>query len=259
MPNTNTGDFVWYELMTTDPSAASAFYTHVIGWNTQPFREGKEPYTLWTGSQGPLGGLMQLPEEARKRGVKPHWMANVHVADVDATVARTRELGGSVHFGPIDIPKVGRMAVIADPQGAAISVIQMSEPMARHDNTKHGEFAWGELLTSDHEAGFRFYNELFGWQNIREHDMGAMGKYLLFGQGGKEFGGMFTKTKDMPMPPSWLYYVFVDDLDAAIARAKDKGGQLLNGPMDVPGGGRIAQMMDPQGAAFALLGQGTKA
>jgi hypothetical protein len=107
-------------------------------------------------------------------------------------------------------------------------------------------------MTTDHEAAFGFYSALFGWEKIRDFDMGKMGKYLIYGTRGKELGGMFTKSKDMPMPPMWTYYVQVADLDAAILRARAKGARLMNGPMEVPGGARIAQLSDPQGAAFAL-------
>ena len=111
---------------------------------------------------------------------------------------------------------------------------------------------WSELLTTDHEAAFRFLSPLFGWEKIRDFDMGAMGKYLIYGRGGKELGGMFTKSKDMPMPPAWTYYTQVADLDAAIERAKSRDARLLNGPQEVPGGARVAQLADPQGASFAL-------
>jgi predicted enzyme related to lactoylglutathione lyase len=204
------------------------------------------------GSQGPLGGTTRLPEQARKMGAPPHWTANVQVADVNATVALARKLDGRVYVEPSEFPKVGRLAVIADPQGAPINVFQPNSPMQAHDTTKPGEYRWSELVTTDHEAAFRFYRQLFGWEKSRDYDMGPMGKYLIFGQGGKDYGGMFTKTKDMPMPPSWLYYAQVADLDAAIGRATAKGGRVLNGPMEVPGGARIAQLVDPQGAAFAL-------
>jgi predicted enzyme related to lactoylglutathione lyase len=82
--------------------------------------------------------------------------------------------------------------------------------------------------------------------------MGAMGKYLIFGIGDKDLGGMFTKPKEMPAPSHWLYYVTVTDIDAAIAKAKAKGAKLLNGPMEVPGGARVAQLDDPQDAGFGL-------
>jgi predicted enzyme related to lactoylglutathione lyase len=245
----NIGRFVWYELLTTDPRAAVPFYTEVIGWKTEVYEGG---YTMWVAGQGPLGGTMTLSEEAKKMGAPPHWTSYVEVADVDATAAQARKLGGTVYMEPTDLPKLGRFAVIADPQGATLCLYKPLESMALHDNTKPGEFTWSELLTTDHEAAFSFYSSLFGWKRLREHDMGTMGVYLLYGVGEKQLGGMFTKPKEMPMPPAWMYYVEVDGLDARVEKAKSKGGKLLNGPMEVPGGARIAQMMDPQGAAFSM-------
>ncbi len=249
MAQSNTGRFVWYELLTTEPKAAMAFYKDVVGWTTQPFEGG---YEMWVGSQGPLGGTMMLPEPAKKMGAPPHWMAHVEVANVDSTIEQVKKLDGKVFHGPEDVPKVGRFAIIGDPQGAVLSVFTPGQEMQPHDTTRPGEFCWSELLTSNHEAAFRFYSSLFGWEKLADHDMGPVGKYLIYGKGGQRIGGMFTKPKDVPMPPAWLYYTQVADLDAAVARAKAKGAKLMNGPMEVPGGARIAQLMDPQGAAFAL-------
>jgi predicted enzyme related to lactoylglutathione lyase len=252
MIDTNTGRFVWYELMTPDPQAAILFYTDVIGWTTQPFGEGGN-YTMWVGSQGPLGGTMKLDEQAAKMGAPPHWMAHVQVPNVDATVAQARKLDAKVFVEPTDIPTVGRFAVIADPQGASISVFAPAPgSMTPHDTSKPGEFSWNELATTDVEGGFRFYRELFGWARLLDHDMGPMGVYVLFGHHSKQLGGMFNKPKEMKMPSSWLYYVQTGDLDAALERAKKRGARVLNGPMEVPGGARIVQLLDPQGAAFAL-------
>jgi predicted enzyme related to lactoylglutathione lyase len=253
---TNTGRFVWYELLTTDPKAAIAFYTEVIGWKTQPW--GGDDYTMWVGGQGPLGGVSVLPEAARQAGAVPYWQANVQVANVDETVARVKELGGKLYVAE-DVPSVGRIAVVADPQGAAIAVFTPSNDMPPHDAAQPGEFSWHELYTTDHEAAFGFYQKIAGWERLGEFDMGPMGKYLLWGRGGKQLGGMMTtppgmKTPDgRDVPPSWMFYVTTADLDAALARAKAKGARVLNGPMDVPGGQRIVQLMDPQGAAFALV------
>jgi predicted enzyme related to lactoylglutathione lyase len=250
----NTGRLVWYELLTTDPKAAIEFYTDVIGWKTEPF--GGD-YTMWTASQGPLGGLAQLPEQAVTMGAVPYWQANVEVADVDATIAKVKELGGKVIVTE-DVPTVGKFAVIADPQGAVLAVFTPANPGASHDPTQPGEFAWAELYTTDHAAALRFYNAIVGWEQLGSFDMGPMGTYVLWGREGKQLGGMMTlppgmKTPDgRAVPPSWMYYTTVADLDAALARAKARGARVLNGPMEVPGGQRVVQLMDPQGAAFAL-------
>ncbi|HZL21487.1 MAG TPA: VOC family protein [Polyangia bacterium] len=244
------GSFVWYDLLTPDPDAAAAFYREIVGWTSQPFPEGGVAYTMFVGGQGPLAGTTK-PEQA---GVRPQWVANVFVDDVDATAALAAKLAGRVWAPPADYPPVGRLAVLGDPQGVPINVFKPSRPMEMHDATRPGEFTWRELMTSDHEAAFGYYSQLFGWKKLRDFDMGGHGKYLLYGQGhdDRELGGMFTKDKDAPMPPAWIYYIQVADLDAAIARAKGHGGTLMNGPMEVPGGARIAHLTDPQGAFFAL-------
>lgn len=252
MATASKGRFVWYELLARDIPAAIAFYSDVAGWKTQAFGEGGD-YVMWLGSQGPLGGVMQLTDELARMGVPPHWMAHVEVDDVDATAALARKLGGRIRKEPTDIPTVGRFAVISDPQGAVLSVFRPSgPPMTLHDPAKDGEFCWNELLTSDSAAAFRFYAELFGWKVLEEMDMGPMGTYRIYGTGDTRLGGMMTTPQGAPMPPMWLFYVSTSDLDAAIARATKRGGKVMNGPMDVPGGGRIAQLADPQGAAFAL-------
>ena len=249
MANSNVGRFVWHEHLTKDPQAAIAFYSEVIGWKTQPF--GDEGYTMWVGSQGPLGGTMKLPDEAAKMGTPPHWMGHVRVEDVDASAIRIKRLGGKVYKEPEDIPTVGRFAIIGDPQGAAISLFKPNGAMALHDVSVKGEFCWNELMASDQDAAFKFYSELFGWSKIDEMDMGNIGTYLVFGVGEERIGGIMKQPKGMPMPPMWVYYVEVSDLESALARATGKAATVMNGPMEVPGG-RIAQLMDPQGAMFAM-------
>ena len=256
MVNSDTGRFVWYELLTSDPKAAIEFYRDVAGWKPEPW--GQEDYTMFVGSQGPLGGVTQLPDAARQMGASPYWQANIEVANVDETVAKVKELGGKIYITE-EVPTVGRFAVIGDPQGAVIAVFTPASKMASHDVTKPGEFSWHELYTTDHEAAFRFYNQIAGWERLGEFDMGPMGKYLLWGRNGKQLGGMMTIPPGMktpagqPVPTSWMYYVTTADLDAALARAKGRGAKVLNGPMQVPGGQFIVQLMDPQGAVFALV------
>jgi predicted enzyme related to lactoylglutathione lyase len=246
----NVGRFVWHEHLTKDPKAAIAFYGEVVGWKTQPF-EGTD-YMMWVTSQGPMGGVMKLPDEAAKMGVPPHWMGHVEVTDVDATAANVKKLGGKIHKEPTDIPTVGRFSIIADPQGAALSVFKPSSSMGLHDVEKEGEFCWNELIVPDSGAAFKFYSQLFGWKISREMEMGPMGTYRIFAAGDKDIGGMMNTPKGNAIPPAWLYYTQTRDLGAAVKRATGKGAKVINGPMDIPGGAKIAQLTDPQGAAFAL-------
>jgi uncharacterized protein len=251
MATTSKGHFVWYEHLTKDPKAAIAFYSEVVGWKTQPFAEAGD-YVMWVGSQGPLGGVMKLPDDAAAMGMPPSWMGNVQVDDVDATAALATKLGGKVHKEPSDIPKVGRFAVIADPQGVPTSIFKPNDAMTAHE-PKEGEFCWNELMTSDLNAASEFYSQLFGWKTLQDMDMGGpVGTYRVYGVGEKQLGGMMNVPKGAPVPPMWIFYAETSDLDAAIGRATRNGGKVMNGPMDVPGGGRIAQLADPQGAVFAL-------
>jgi predicted enzyme related to lactoylglutathione lyase len=245
----NTGRFVWHHLLTSNPKEALPFYAEVVGWTAEPLLKG---YTMFVSSQGPHAGTVKLPLLARTMGVPPHWTSNVQVEDVDAAVMQVRKLGGRVYIKPSGIPKVGRLAVIADPQGAPLNLFKPDEPMKLHDSSKSGEFTWHELITTDHESAFRFYSALFGWERLRDLDLGAMGAYVIYGVGGVELGGMFTKPKDARIPPMWMYYVRVANLDASLERAKARGARVLHGPSEVAGGARIVQLTDPQGAPFAL-------
>jgi uncharacterized protein len=246
---TSRGRFVWYDLMTTDPEKAQAFYTRVVGWGTRVW-DGPQPYTMWTAGGAPIGGLMQLPVEA---GAPPHWLGYVATPDVDATVAQTQSLGGSVMVKATDIPTVGRFAVLGDPQGAVFAAYRPEKDSPAEDGPPSvGQFSWHELMTTDYERAIAFYSALFGWEKIQAHDMGEMGVYLIFGRNGQQLGGMFNKPAIMQAPPNWLQYIAVDSADRAAERVTANGGTVMNGPMDVPGGDRIAQCMDPQGGMFAV-------
>jgi hypothetical protein len=246
------GRFCWYDLLTTNPDAAIPFYKRVIGWDTQKWEGGGGTYTMWTNGGAPLGGVMAIPEQARASGSPPHWLAYIATPDIQATVSRAKELGAGVHVPPTDIPTVGKYAVLTDPQGAAFAVFQPATDTPGHDGAPAiGEFSWHELATTDPEAAFRFYSDLFGWTKTDAMDMGPGGIYQMYGRNGVPLGGMYRKPDEIPVP-CWLYYTMIDDVHSGAERVRAAGGQVVNGPMEVPGGDWIAQCTDPQGAMFAL-------
>ena len=255
MSESKTGLFAWYELMTTDVAAAIAFHTKVVGWKTQPFEESPEPYTMWVAGDRPVGGVMTLPEEAKKMGAPPHWMAHVFVADVDAAVEKAKSLGAEVYVPPMNVPKVGRFSVISDPTGGVISLFKdESGDMQPTSGQNVGEFAWNELMSTDPDKSWAFYSALFGWQKLDTMDMGPMGTYQLYGIGERRLGGIMKVPPGWESPRSaWVYYAMVAKLSASIDAVKASGGEIAMGPMDVAGGGHIAVGKDPQGAMFALF------
>lgn len=242
------GRFVWHELMTTDPQGAGAFYSKVLGWKTQP--SGMPDYTLWIAGKTQAAGLMAQPESARQSGAPPNWLVYIGTPDVDATAAAAERLGGKVWKAPADIPSVGRFAVIGDPQGATFAIFTPGGS-APPEGAPSGEFSWHELASSDLQAALSFYSELFGWTRGPAHDMGPAGVYQLIEHAGAQVGGAW-KLMDASKPPHWLTYISVASVDKAAAAAKAAGGRVTQEPMEVPGGSRIAHILDPQGGAFAV-------
>lgn len=250
-----TGRFLWYELMTSDPDAAVDFYGNVVGWGSQAWEGGEQPYTMWMNGEMPVGGLMDLPPDAVAGGAPPHWLPYIGTPDVDATVARAVELGATVLVPGIDIPEVGRIIILADPQGAMFAAYTPAGEMPGLDEAPQpGQFSWHELATSDAEGAFAFYSELFGWERTTAMDMGEGNMYQMYGvPGGRELGGIYNKHPEMPVS-AWTLYAKVPDVAAAAEKVAASGGQVLNGPMEVPGGDMIANCIDPQGAVFSVHG-----
>jgi predicted enzyme related to lactoylglutathione lyase len=244
------GRFVWYELITTDVEAAKAFYAEVLGWGVEDAGHG---YTLFTARGATVSGLMHLSEEAKRMGLRPSWLGYVGVDDVDASVERIKQLGGTA-YPPMQIPNVSHLSVAVDPQKATIAVFKwLNGRREPPELNAPGGVGWHELLADDWEKAWPFYSELFGWQK-GEAETSATGPYQVFSVGGQMIGGMIKK------PPViantfWLYYFNVGDIDDAIKRIRARGGTILEGPSEVPGSRWIVQAVDPQGAVFALEGK----
>ena len=251
--------FVWYDLMTPDVSAATDFYTAVIGWIAADSGLTDRTYTLLS-ANGPAGpamvaGLMGTPETMK--GAPSAWNGHIGVENVDAFAQRVVAAGGKIYRAPEDVPLgIGRFSVVADPGGASFILFcpgnaSQGPPSAAPFGTP-GFVGWHELHAADGVAAWDFYSDLFGWTRDAAHDMGPMGVYQTFAAGGPAIGGMMTKMPQMPGPPAWVFYINVDSVSAAMERIKAAGGKVVRGPQEVPGGAFIAQAFDPQGAFFAV-------
>jgi predicted enzyme related to lactoylglutathione lyase len=255
--NVTTGNFVWHELRTTDAQGAEDFYTHVVGWKaTTSGDPGGMPYKLLSAGEFMSAGLMQLSPSMLDGGMRPAWVGFIGVDDVDAYAKRVQAGGGKLHCPPMDIPTVGRFASVEDPQGAAFLLFKgtldqapPSPPMGTP-----GIVGWNELSANDGPSAWTFYSELFGWNEDTAMDMGPMGTYRIFNNGGPQVGAIMTRDASKSPVPFWLFYFNVEDIDAATARVKEKNGQVVMGPHEVPGKLWIVVGLDPQGATFALVG-----
>ena len=258
-----SGSFIWYELMTTDADAASAFYGEVVGWtigaNAMP--GGGMDYRMIVRADGGMnGGVLSLTDEMTAGGARPGWLGYIYVPDVDAAVESVVADGGAVHMPAMTMEGVGRMAMVADPQGAPFYLMTPQPPADAPDaasdvfsGMEAQHVRWNELSTTDPDAAIAFYTSHFGWTQNGEMDMGTMGKYRFVQLGDIGLGAIMPKMPQMPVS-AWTYYIGVDDIDRALAAVQAGGGQVLHGPDQIPGGEYSLNALDPQGAAFGIVG-----
>ena len=254
------GSNVWYELMTTDPDGAKAFYGSVFGWDIEAQPSGDMDYRMITRSdRGLAGGVLRLTDDMQQHGAQPTWLGYIGVEDVDATVAKVEAKGGKALMPAFDIPQ-GRIAMIADPQGNPFYVMKPVPPEGQPDAqsdvfsaTAEQRVGWNELRTPDPDEAREFYGNLFGWTSDDFMPMGELGEYRFFAHDGTTIGAVCK-----PMPGGsnrWRYYIRVPSISTAIDAVNAGGGSVSVGPHEVPGGDHIVIGNDPQGAEFALVGK----
>ena len=250
------GDFIWYELMTSDLAAAERFYGAVLGWRTRPAAEGSPlDYRIFGTGAADVAGLMAISADAAAAGMRPRWLGYIGVDNVDASAAEVLRAGGVQHVPPTNIPGVGRFALMADPQGVSFYVMRgtMEGTSTSFAPGRTGHCHWNELATTDQEAALAFYAHRFGWQRGDAMPMGEMGDYRFITHHGTPLGAVMRRMPDGP-PPAWNFYFGVADIDAAAAAVWGAGGTIHHGPAEVPGGVFIIVGGDPQGAMFGLVG-----
>jgi uncharacterized protein len=246
------GTFCWVELNTTEPDGAKAFYGGLFGWDYEDMPVDAEGfYTLARIGGKDVAALQQQQPQQRDAGIPPYWFSYISTDDVDAAAARVAEAGGMIHMQPFDVMDAGRMAVVQDPTGATFGLWQPGRQIGAELVNVPGALTMNQLNSSDPEAAARFYADALGWK-VEPVDTGGGPPYWSVENQGALNGGMMELPPDSPAPSHWLVYFVADDLDAAVARVGELGGEVLVQPVKVPAG-RFAVARDPQGAAFALF------
>ena len=246
----STGGWIWYELLSTDVEAARKFFADVVGWSWSA-ADPATGYAMFSAGDVAIGGSMAMPGEL---GIPTSlWLGYVNVANVDVVVAAAVRDGATQRVPPMDIPNVGRFALIADPQGAPVYLLApLPQPgQSQSFAAKVGHCQWNELLTPDPVAAVEFYVKHMGWQKGDVMSMGPMGDYQFLIGGGQRFGAAMKRSEG---PPIWRHYFGVDDMDRAVEAIAAGGGQLRGQMQQVPGGAWAAVAFDPQGAEFGVSG-----
>ena len=250
------GSFIWYELLTSDPDAAALFYSDVVGWTAAGAGQSGVDYRIFSADGVGVAGHMKLPQGAVDAGMRPVWLGYIGVDDVDRTVDGITRAGGAVHMPAMDMEGVGRMAMVADPQGIGFYVMRgaSDEPSTAFDAAmKPGHCCWNELATTDPDAALAFYTSRFGWEKGDAMPMGELGEYRFINHNGGMIGAVMRNPADGP-PPLWHFYFYVPDIDQAAAKVDAGGGKVHQGPHEIPGGDFMIVATDPQGALFGAVG-----
>jgi predicted enzyme related to lactoylglutathione lyase len=238
------GSFCWIELSTNNAAAARAFYTGLFGWTTRDVpMQDDYVYTIFQNNGRDAGAMyVGMPDSP-----PPNWMSYVAVESVDEALVRAKELGGNVIVDAMDVFDLGRMAVLMDNQGAAFSVWQAKQHIGVSVRDEANALCWNELQARDVDAGKRFYPPLFGWR-MKESD-----EYTEWHLGENAVGGMLPSSAPTEVPAFWLPYFAVDDCDATAQKAQSLGGSVHVPCMDIEHVGRFSVLVDPTGAAFAVI------
>jgi uncharacterized protein len=245
------GRFVWYSLNTTDPARSIAFFTGLFPWKINPIDMGGGVVYQQIERDG--NGFAGVRPFDSVNGGQSHWIAYIAVDDVDAASAQIAQEGGTIVAPPADIPTIGRYSVATDPQGAYFMTFHptgMGDMPEATPPTPDGAVSWNELVTNDVNDAVRFYGKIFGW-TAKPMPMGDF-VYTIMERNKRPECGIFAKPPQVPMS-AWTVYFETKDIDWALKKTTETGGQILMPVNEVQGVGRFAVGADPTGAVFGLL------
>lgn len=249
------GLFGWVDLVTTDVEAAKAFYTGLLGWDTEDVPTPMGPaYTMCSVGGKVVAGMGPQPPGMADQGVPSTWNSYVLVEDLDLTSEAVVNAGGSVVMPAMQIMTQGRMAMIADPSGAVCGLWEPRDHQGAEVFNVPGALTWNELETRHRDEVLPFYEKVFGWR-FEAGDDEAYRVIVLDAKEGddKANGGVLDMPSEVPaeVPDFWAVYFLVEDVEGSVARISELGGSITVEPMTMAAG-EFVGFEDPTGA-FAFL------
>jgi predicted enzyme related to lactoylglutathione lyase len=244
------GTFGWADCTSTDASKAKPFYEGLMGWrsNDLPIGGGMV-YTMFEQDGHSVTAISQMDPAQQAQGMPSHWNTYINVDDVDAVTGRVAQAGGTVLVEPMDVLDSGRMSVVQDPTGAAVGLWQARNHIGAGLVNTPGAMTWNELATRDAAAAKAFFGTLLGWTYEKMADM----DYHIIHNKGRMNGGIMQMTDAWgDLPPHWMVYFSVKDIDEAAARVRALGG-IVHVEKSDTGTGSFLVMSDPAGAVCSLI------
>ena len=236
------GKIVWRDLLTSDVDEAGRFYEQLLGWETERLSDG---YRLILFEGRPIGGIARKDDDE----TAAQWVPFMSVADVDRAVGTVEASGSEVYLSPIDLPKRGTLALVADPQGAAFGVMRSEGGDPADRKAAIGDWLWNELWLEDPDAVLPFYQKLAG---LRPESVDADGvDYRFLESDGVPRAGL-VKRPESVIRNTWVNYVRVEDPSDMARRAEALGGRVLMAPRPDVRRGSVAIIADPTGGAILL-------
>ncbi len=246
------GQFSWVDLNAHDAAAAIDFYGRLLGWTTvEQDTGGGPPYSLFLRDGAVVAGVGEMSAAMKAQGLPPLWNSYINVSSVPDVVAQAEKLGATVVVPPMRVLDSGWLAYVQDPTGASVGFWQAGTHKGAERVNVPGSFCWNELNTRDAGAACTFFHELLGWEY--EDNDASPSAYFIIQNEGRANGGILQMTEEWgDIPPHWMVYFAVENIEASATAVRNLGGTLHHGPFDTPAG-PIAVVADPQGATFHLI------
>jgi hypothetical protein len=244
------GKFVWAELHTADPAAASKFYTGVFGWTAITLEQEGVTYTVFSNGSHPVAGLRPRSSSATKHPSR--WINYIAVTDLASTLAAVTKAGGIVRASARDFPKIGSQAIITDNEGAPLGLVQSSSGDSADIEPVVGTWNWFHLFVKNPQAAADFYRQIFTY-DVTPDGRGGKKSELMLSIGEFNRGGISTLSEGKDAKPSWLGVIRVANLDETIARVPALGGEVVIAPHGTAFGSRFALIADPTGGTVGVV------